>query len=402
MKTTMMFKMAAGAVGRQKTRTLLIELAMMAGIATLTVIVALTQGAEKQIMKRIANFGPDAIMVHSGGGKMRGPSTAEEANLSKKDLADIRNVPGVLLATPIQTELDMPIKHGNRFTTAWVMGVEPEWQRAWRRGARQGRFISAADNEQLAKVCLIGTTTARDLFGGDDPVGASILINNVSLKVVGVLERRGQSPAGTDFDNLVVMPYTTASRRLMNQPRYASMVRVIVDDPARAHHIAENIKGILRENHHLAAAEEDDVRISTAAHVAKMIRMSSKTMGTFLWLIAVIAPLVGGIVLMNIMLMAVTARQREIGLRRALGARKGDIVAQFMSESLLLTVIGGVLGVAAGVGIAFFIHHLGKPISLGWQPFAAAFVFCVLIGLIFGVYPARKAANMDPVQALNQ
>ena len=402
MKTTMMLKTAASAIGRQKTRTFLIELAIMAGIATLTVIFALTQGADKQIMKRIRNFGPDAIMVHSGGGKMRGPSTAEEANLSKKDLADIRNIPGVLLATPIQTELDLPLKHGNQFTTAWVMGVEPDWERAWRRGALQGRFINAADTEQLAKVCLIGTTTARDLFGGNDPVGASILINNVSFQVVGVLEKRGQSPVGTDFDNLVVMPYTTASRRLMNQPRFAAMVRVIVDDPARAHHIAHEIKGVLRENHHLAPTEEDDFRISTASHVAKMIRMSSKTMGTFLWLIGVIAPLVGGIVLMNIMLMAVTARKREIGLRRALGARKGDIVAQFLSESIILTVIGGILGVAAGVGIAFFIHHHGKPISLGWQPFAAAFVFCVLIGLVFGVYPAKKAANLDPVQALQQ
>lgn len=402
MKTTLMIKVAAGAIGRQKMRTFLVELAIMAGIATLTVIVALTQGADKQITKRIRNFGPDAIMVHSGGGKVRGPSTAAEANLSKKDISDIRNIPGVLLATPIQTELDMPLKHGSKFSTAWVMGVEPAWQRAWHRGARKGTFISAADNEQLSKVCLIGTTTAADLFGGDDPVGSSILINNVSFKVIGILEKRGQSPVGTDFDNLVVIPYTTASRRLMNQPRYAAMVRVIVSDPARAHHIAAEIKGVLRENHHLAATEEDDFRISTAAHVARMVRMSAKTMGTFLWLVAVIAPLVGGIVLMNIMLMAVAARKREIGLRRALGARKGDIVMQFLSESIMLTVIGGFLGIGAGVGIAFYIHHLGKPISLGWQPFAAAFVFCILIGLLFGVYPARKAANLDPVQALNQ
>ncbi|VAW39839.1 Cell division protein FtsX [hydrothermal vent metagenome] len=402
MKLTKIIGVAAHSILKHKTRTFLIELAIMVGIATLTVIVALTEGANQQIMKRIQNFGPNAIMVHSGGGKMRGPSTAAEANLTRKDISDIENINGVKFTTPIQVELDMPLKHGNKFSTAWVMGVKPNWQDAWRRGAARGEFISAADNEQLSKVCLIGTTTAADLFGKADPVGASIMVNNVSFKVIGILEKRGQSPAGTDFDNLVIMPFSTASRRLMNQPRYTSMLRVIIADPAQAKQIAGRIRETLRENHHLAPTEEDDFRISTAEHVAKMIRSSSKTLGLFLGLIAVIAPIVGGIVLMNIMLMAVSERKREIGLRRAMGARKGHIVLQFLSESVILTFAGGILGVGAGVIIAFGIRHLGKPISITWQPFAIAFVFCILIGLLFGVYPAQKAANLDPVQALNQ
>jgi len=402
MQTSKIIKVATTSILSHKLRTLLIELAILVGIATLTVVVSMTQGVNKQIMKRLHNFGPDAIMVHSGGGKMRGPSTAAQANLTKKDIRDIENISGVKFATPFQVELDIPLKHGNNFTTAWVMGVEPDWQDAWRRGASRGAFISASDNDQLARVCVIGTTTARELFGNVDPIGENMLIKNVSFKVIGVLEKRGQSPAGTDFDNLALIPFTTASRRLMNQPRFTSMLRVIIANPAEAKQIAGRIKGVLRENHRLAATEEDDFRISTAAHVAKMIRSNSRTLGIFLWLIAIIAPLVGGIVLMNIMLMAVAERQREIGLRRAMGARKKHIIAQFLAESVILTLSGGVFGVGLGVAIALLIRHLGKPISISWPPFAIAFLFSVLIGLFFGVYPAKKAANLDPVQALNQ
>ncbi len=401
MKMSMIIAAAGQSIRRQLIRTLMIELAILMGIATLTVIVALTQGANKQIMKRINNFGADAIMVHSGGGRERGPSTAAEANLTRRDMRDIENIAGVKFVTPIQVALDVPMKYGNKFTTAWVMGVEPDWQEAWRRGAARGDFISEPDEEQLARAAVIGATTAQDLFGGQDPIGKSIMVKNVSFKIIGILEKRGQSPAGTDFDNIILIPFSTASRRLMNQPRYIAMLRVIVDKPSQAAAAAAEIKRIIRANHHLAATEEDDVRISTAAHVARMIKSTSKTLGLFLWLIAVISPIVGGIVLMNIMLMAVAERQREIGLRRALGAKRSHIIAQFLSESVILTVSGGILGVGAGVGIALFIQHLGKPVSISWPPFVIAFVFSCLIGLIFGVYPARKAANLDPVLALS-
>ncbi|HDY72488.1 MAG TPA: FtsX-like permease family protein [Nitrospirae bacterium] len=228
------------------------------------------------------------------------------------------------------------------------------------------------------------------------------MIENVSFKVIGILEKRGQAPAGSDFDNLILIPFSTASRRLMNQPLYTSMIRVIIADPARAKHIAGDIKELLRKNHRLASTEEDDFRISTAEQVAKMIKSTSKTLGLFLWLIAVISPIVGDIVLMNIMLMAVSERKREIGLRRAMGAKKKHIILQFLTESVILTFSGGIFGVCAGVIIAVLIQRSGKPISISWQSFAIAFVFSILIGLFFGVYPAKKAANLDPVQALNR
>jgi putative ABC transport system permease protein len=390
------------AVLKHKVRTFLIVLAIVVGIATLTVIVALTQGANKKILQQINNFGPDAIMIHSGGGKIRGPSTASEANLTKKDIADIQDIEGVKLVSPFQVSLDMPVKYGNKFTTSWVFGVESSWQDAWRRGVSKGDFISDSDNEQLSKVCVIGRTAAKDLFGDVNPIGENILVENVSFKVAGILEKRGQSPVGTDFDNLILIPFTTASRRLMNQPLYIAMARAVVFNPSQIKTITAKIKEILRANHHLAETEEDDFKITSPEEITRMIKSTSQTLNIFLWLVGIISPFVGGIVLMNIMLMAVSERKREIGLRRAVGAKKKHIIFQFLAESLALTFAGGAFGVTAGVIIAILFSLSGKPISITWQPFAVAFLFSAVIGLFFGIYPARKAAALDPAGALSQ
>jgi putative ABC transport system permease protein len=402
MKIMRIAGVSAGAILKHKVRTFLIVLAIVVGIATLTVIVALTQGANKKILQQINNFGPDAIMIHSGGGKIRGPSTASEANLTKKDIADIQDIEGVKLVSPFQVSLDMPVKYGNKFTTSWVFGVESSWQDAWRRGASKGDFISDSDNEQLSKVCVIGQTAAKDLFGDVNPIGENILVENVSFKVVGILEKRGQSPVGTDFDNLILIPFTTASRRLMNQPLYIAMARAVVFNPSQIKTITAKIRNILRANHHLAETEEDDFKITSPEEITKMVKSTSQTLNIFLWLVGIISPFVGGIVLMNIMLMAVSERKQEIGLRRAVGAKKKHIIFQFLAESLVLTFAGGAFGVTAGVIIAILFSLSGKPISITWQPFAVAFLFSAVIGLFFGIYPARKAAALDPAGALSQ
>jgi len=402
MKIMRIASVSMDAVLKHKVRTFLIVLAIVVGIATLTVIVALTQGANKKILQQINNFGPDAIMIHSGGGKMRGPSTASEANLAKKDIVDIQDIEGVKLVSPFQVSLDMPVKYGNKFTTSWVFGVESSWQDAWRRGASKGDFISDSDNEQLSKVCVIGQTAAKDLIGDVNPIGENILVENVSFKVVGILEKRGQSPVGTDFDNLILIPFTTASRRLMNQPLYIAMARAVVFNPSQIKTITAKIRNILRANHHLAETEEDDFKITSPEEITRMIKSTSQTLNIFLWLVGIISPFVGGIVLMNIMLMAVSERKQEIGLRRAVGAKKKHIIFQFLAESLVLTFAGGAFGVTAGVIIAILFSLSGKPISITWQPFAVAFLFSAVIGLFFGIYPARKAAALDPAGALSQ
>jgi len=251
-------------------------------------------------------------------------------------------------------------------------------------------------------VCVIGQSAAKELFGDANPIGENILIESVSFQVVGILEKRGLSPIGTDFDNLILIPFTTASRRLMNQPLYISTARVLVRDPSRVEAVAGQIKEVLRENHHLATTEEDDFRLSTPGEIAEMVKSASKTLKLFMWLVAVISPLVGGIVLMNIMLMAVSERKKEIGLRRAMGAKKKHIIVQFLAESIMLTFSGGAIGVGVGIAIALLIKLSGKPISITWQSFAIAFIFSTLIGLFFGIYPAKKAAALDPATALSQ
>jgi ABC-type antimicrobial peptide transport system permease subunit len=402
MKIMRIAGVSVNTIFKHKMRAFLIILAIVVGIATLTVIVALTQGMNKEMMKRIQNFGPDAIIIHSGGGKMRGPSTAADANLTRKDIADIENIDGVKLVTSMQIALDMPVKYGNKFTTSWIWGVESSWKDAWRRGASKGEFITDSDNEQLSKVCVIGQTVAKELFGDFDSMGENILIENVSFQVVGILEKRGASPVGSDFDNIILIPFTTASRRLMNQPLYISNARAIVYNPSQVEVVAKRIKEVLRENHRLAVTEEDDFRLRTPGEISEMVKSTAKTLKLFLWLVALISPLVGGIVLMNIMLMAVSERKKEIGLRRATGAKKKHIIVQFLAESIMLTFSGGVIGVGTGIVIAFLIKLSGKPISVTWQSFAIAFIFSTLIGLFFGIYPAKKAAALDPATALSQ
>jgi len=402
MKIVRIVGVSVSAIFKHKVRTFLIVLAIMVGVATITVIMALTRGANKKIMQRINNFGPDAIMIHSGGGKMEGPSTASEANLTKKDIADIQNIDGVKLVTPFQVALDMPVKYGNKFTTSWVWGVKSDWKDAWKRGASKGDFISDSDNEQLSKVCVIGQTAAKDLFGDGNPIGESILLENTFFKVIGILEKRGQAPVGADFDNLIVIPFTTASRRLMNQPLYIAMARAIATNPSNVKKVAGQIREVLRANHHLADTEEDDFRITSPVEIAKMVKSTSRTLNNFLWIVGIISPLVGGIVLMNIMLMAVSERKKEIGLRRAVGAKKKHIIFQFLAESLMLAFSGGIFGAITGVFVAIALAHSGKPVIITWQPFASAFIFSAAIGLFFGIYPARKAASLDPASALTQ
>ncbi|HDL18789.1 MAG TPA: hypothetical protein ENH29_07025, partial [Bacteroidetes bacterium] len=200
--TTNVFK----GLGKNKMRSFLMMVGVIIGIATLIVILSITQGANKKIMARINNFGPNAIMVHSGGGKMRGqirgPSTVSMANLARKDLQNISSIEGVKIVSPFQLKMDMPIKYQSQFTTTTVMGVMPNWADAWKRGASKGDFIQTEDVELLKKVCVIGQTVKKELFPDSNPIGAELLIGKVKFRVQGILQKRGASPAGTDFDNL--------------------------------------------------------------------------------------------------------------------------------------------------------------------------------------------------------
>jgi len=401
MKTIKLTTNAFRGLRKNKMRSFLMMLGIIIGIATLVIILSITQASNKKIMARINNFGPNAIMVHSGGGKMRGPSTASEANLTQKDLHDISSIENVKIVAPFQVKSAMPIKYQNQSTNSTIMGVTANWADAWNRSVSKGNFISEDDEALLRRVCVIGETVKKELFGQSDPIGTKLLIGKVKFKIQGILQKRGTSPSGSDFDNLIIIPFSTASRRLMNQPKYIAMLRVIVDNPSHLKIISKQISKVLRENHHLSSKEEDDFRLRSSTQIVEMIKGVSNTLNIFMLLIAGLSLLVGGIVIMNIMLISVSERKNEIGLRKAVGASRKDILLQFIIESLTITITGGILGFLVGIlGLEIMKLISKTPTTFAWTSLILAFGFSFIVGIIFSIQPARKAAQLDPIEAL--
>jgi putative ABC transport system permease protein len=231
-------------------------------------------------------------------------------------------------------------------------------------------------------------------------MGEHIYINNVRMTVKGVLERRGVSPMGGDFDNRVVLPFTTAMRRVMNID-HVGAIRIIVKDPSRLHDRTEAIRTLIHERHHITPPEEDDFRLVTPLVIADLARGTSRTLSLLLMALAALSLIVGGVVLMNILLISVSERRREIGLRRAVGATRRDIQAQFLTESLAVTIVGMLAGCVLGVGVCLALGRFTPmPVALSWEPVALGLAFALLVGTFFGVQPARKAAGFNPVEAL--
>ncbi|HID77154.1 MAG TPA: FtsX-like permease family protein, partial [Planctomycetaceae bacterium] len=263
-----------------------------------------------------------------------------------------------------------------------------------------GEGIADEDVATMARVCVIGRTIQRELFGDRDPTGERIYINNVALSVKGVLENRGSSPIGTDFDNKVILPITTAMRRVMNID-YVGAIRLITEDPKRMAEQAAAVRRLIHQRHRINPSEEDDFRIITADVIAQLARGTSRTLSLLLIVLAALSLTVGGVVLMNILLISVAERRPEIGLRRAVGATQRDIFVQFLTESLAVTVLGLALGSLLGLGLSVALPRL-TPIQAipSWEPLLLASACALLIGTFFGVQPARRAAKLHPVDAL--
>jgi len=294
----------------------------------------------------------------------------------------------------------MNVKRDANQYQAVLWGVEPSWHEAWTWYTVAGEGISEQDVATMARVCVIGQTIKRELFGNADPIGESIHVNNVRLRVTGVLEKRGTSPMGGDFDNRVIVPITTAMRRVMNID-HVGAVRIITRNVSLMPKQADDIRALIHKRHHITPPQEDDFRIVSPMVIAELARGTSRTLSILLVALAGLSLLVGGVVLMNILLISVGERQKEIGLRRAVGATRKDIVHQFLTESLAVTFLGMALGCGLGAGISMFLARATKiPALLSWEPFALATVFALLVGTFFGVQPARKAAALDPVEAL--
>jgi putative ABC transport system permease protein len=389
------------ALGMSKTRTFFMMAGTIVGIAALTVIMAMGNGAEHKVMERIKGFGPDAIMLIAGGGKDLPPPDLTVTSLTLDDAKAVHEqVQGIAIATPAAFKRRIPIKAGSAQSTATIFAVEPDWNEAWHWYVSDGDFIADEDVATLSRVCVIGQTLSHTLFGNESPIGKYIRIQNVRFRVKGILERRGTSPMGTDFDNRALIPLTTGMRRLFNQD-YITYVRIKVKSLDRIKSVQKQVREIIHERHHILPSQEDDFRIVSAQAIGNLARGTSRTLSILLTSMAGLSLLVGGVVLMNILLISVGERKKEIGLRRAVGASRRDIIAQFLVESLAVTCSGMILGSGLGTLITLLLKHATKvPVVLSWEPFALSLAFAFLVGTFFGVQPARKAASFNPADVL--
>ncbi len=401
MRASRIVKEGVQSLGANKLRTFFMMAGTIVGIAALTVIMAMGKGTEQNVMKKVNSFGIKAIMITAGGGKGFSPPQEGITTLKLDDLEAIRSqVQGIELLSPGVTKRGSSIRAGNAQTQAAVFAVESDFYEAWEWDVKSGDPINAEDMSTMARICNIGTTLSRTLFGDADPVGEYIQIGATRFLVKGVLESRGTSPSGGDMDNRVLVPLTTGMRRLLNVD-YISYVRVKVKDTKDLVPIGDEIRKILHERHHITPPQEDDFAIVTAADIARAARGISGTLSILLIALAALSLIVGGIVLMNILLISVSERVKEIGLRRALGATQSDIFVQFLAESLAITLLGMLFGCVFGWGASLLVGmYVKAPVIISWEPFALAVVFSLAVGLFFGIQPARRAARLKPVEAL--
>lgn len=387
-----------------KLRTFFMMLGVLIGITALTVIVSVGQGAKMQVQERMERLGAfSAVMISPGGGAMRGLGSVETipATLSVEDAqaikAEVPNVEDVAMAQVKQNE---PIKFGGQSTTTTVWGVTPNYMKIRPSPAARGELFGPEEQVSSARVAVLGQETAAALFGDADPMEETIRIENVPFKVIGVFKKMGASPGGGNLDDRIFIPLSTASRRLFNVT-YLSQLVVQIRGTGTVAPAADQVKQLLRERHHIAPGMPDDFSVRIAEQMLGVLTGTSQTLTLFLSIVAALSLLVGGFIVMNIMLISVSERTKEIGLRRAVGARRRDILVQFILEAGAVTAAGGLIGVLLGVGGALLASRLmGWPAAVSWPAIVGAVIFAGIVGLVFGVQPARKAAGLHPVEAL--
>ncbi|EFK09480.1 efflux ABC transporter, permease protein [delta proteobacterium NaphS2] len=386
-----------------KARTFLMALGTVVGIGALTVILFISDGTEKEVARKAERFGARAILIVPGHGRMSrtvGGSSAE-VKLKPADARAIQNrIRGLAGVTAASSKFSQSVKAGTAQTKTNVDAVQANWHDVWDWPVASGRRITQEDVDQLARVCILGATPKTELFGDADPVGQKILIGKVWFKVKGVLAPRGITGSGHDRDRRVIIPLSTGMRRLFNQ-QHISNIRVKVKEEYDLDETARAIEDLLNERHHIDPSVEHFFTVFSTNTLVKKFKGVSEGVSRLLIALCGLSFLVGGLVLMNIMLLSVAERQAEIGLRRALGAGRRDIFIQFLAEGIGINGVGLILGWLLGFVAAWFISAFTEiPVAPSAMSLLLGGAFSVGVGLIFGVQPARRAANLDPVEAL--
>lgn len=403
MNTTNLLKIALRALADNKLRGFLTMLGIIIGVASVITMLAIGQGSKRSIQAQISEMGSNMIMIQPGAdmrGGVRQDASAMET-LKLQDYEDIVNETRYVSATSPSVNSSGQVIYGANNAPTTVYGISPDYMEIRRYEVEDGDMFSDQDVQTAAKVCVIGKTVVDNLFpGGENPVGKVIRFQKLPFRVVGVLKSKGYNSMGMDQDDLILAPYTTIQKKVLAITHLQGITCSALKEEYTDQAIDE-ISEILRRNHRLRETDDDDFTIRSMQELSTMLTSTTDIMTTLLAAVAGISLLVGGIGIMNIMYVSVTERTREIGLRMSIGAKGMDILAQFLIESILISVTGGLIGVLFGVGAALIVNVVAHfPIYI--QPWSVllSFVVCTVTGVFFGWYPAKKAAQLDPIEAI--
>lgn len=405
MKAIRTFLIALKMILRSPLRSLLMMLGVTIGIASLTAMASIGEATKQETMKRFKNMvgNYNIVNVTPGGSRTRGmPSvTTVDPSLSFEDAKALaQEATSVAQVSETINAFDLDVKYSNKTTAAAVYGISANWLEMHSYFIDMGELIRDEDVQSVARIAVVGPDIQKELFPNEDPIGKQIRIANVPFQIKGVLVSRGAGPGGGSLDSIVFIPVTTASKRLFNRD-YLTTITLQMKDPNNPDVGIEEVRSILRERHRIVPPVEDDFTISSPRAAAEQVSDVRDTLSTIMMGVAGIATLIGGTVIMSLMLIAVSERRNEIGVRRAIGATRYDVMMQFLIEAATISFVGGLIGVAVGVGGGIFAStQQDLPPVVMWSAVAGATILSVAVGLIFGLQPAWKAANTDPIEAL--
>jgi putative ABC transport system permease protein len=410
MNVLLTFRVAFRALRKNKLRASLTVLGVVIGIGAVTTMVSIGESASALVQGQLQGLGTNVVIVLPSAGESRSVRETTVQTLTAKDCAAITNeCPAVLAASPLIGTTGQVIVGNSNWRPKEIWGVSPDYLLVRNWSLQAGSFFTERDITSASRVCVIGQTLVAKLFQTTNPIGQLIRIKNIPFNVIGVLERKGANLVGQDQDDLVLMPYTTVRKRLEGS-NFDSVHAIMasartMDQMAEAQ---EQTHALLLDRHRIHPGEPPDFEVKTTADIANVLGIVTGTITVMLSAIAGISLLVGGVGIMNIMLVSVTERTREIGIRMAVGARGRDILRQFLLEAVLLSACGGVVGIALGIGASvgatLLINHISKgapwPIVISFPAAIIAMAFAAAVGLVFGYYPARRASRLDPIEAL--
>ncbi|NCB95096.1 MAG: FtsX-like permease family protein [Negativicutes bacterium] len=396
------FLMAWASLIANKMRSILTMLGIIIGVAAVIALVSIGNGVKQQVSDSISSLGSNLLMVMPGAPRTPGvrPTASSQRSLKEGDYKAIAKLDGVAAASPFTSNSYVAIYQSNNWTTT-VSGVSPSLQTINNLTMKDGRFITEKNVQNRERVAVVGSTIVKNLFGNEDPVGKDIRVKNIPFRIIGVLESKGNSSMGEDQDDVVYIPYTTAMERVQGVD-YLRMVYVSANDDNGINRLQADIENLLRVRHNIKDSNLDDFNIRNMQSIMETMQQTTSTLTLFLGAVAAISLVVGGIGIMNIMLVSVTERTREIGIRKALGATYNVIVTQFLIEAVVISLMGGIIGIIFGIGASQLISKFsGMSTVLSIPTIFLSFGFSIAIGLVFGVYPARKAARLNPIDALH-